>query len=108
MMKKLIESSKVNKSLVSDLDDDILEFALATFIKNATTEINAILTCFKSKNFTQLKSLAHKLAGSSIVVGLADFSLKANKIELAKEDEISLKQLKSLQNELLLIQELAK
>lgn len=107
-MKKLIESSKVNKKLVADLDDDVLEYALTIFVKNASKDIKEILSCFKTKNLTQLKSLAHKLAGSSIVVGLDEFSLKANKIELAENDEISLKKLKSLQKELLLIQELAK
>ena len=108
MMKKLIESSRVNKNLVTDLDTNILEIALATFLKNASSEIEILFKSLNDKNFTQVKSIAHKLAGSSIVVGLEDFSIKAKGIELTPENEISQKQLKSLQKEFLLIQELAK
>ena len=108
MMKKLIKSSRVNKKLVADLDYDVLEYALSTFIKNGCIEMDNIYTCLKEENFTQLKSIAHKLVGSAIVVGLEDFSKRSQEIELAENDKISLKSIKSLHKEFLLIEELAK
>lgn len=108
MMKKLLESSRVNKTLIADLDDDVWEIALETFIKNTQTELNNIENCFSIKDFSQLKSISHKLAGSAIVIGLENFSLLAKEIELKPKTKISLKHINSLKNEFLLIQELAK
>lgn len=108
MMKKLIASSRVNNDLVADLDEDVLVFALQTFITTTEKEIEAIYNNYKENNFIKIKSIAHKLAGSSIVVGLTDFSEKAKEIENAKDEEISEKLIKSLKTEFLSIQELAK
>lgn len=107
-MKKLIESSIFNKNLVLDIDEDILELALGIFIKNAQKEIEDVFQNFETKNFNQLKSVAHKLAGSSITVGLETFSSKAKKIELKNEKKITTKELEDLKKEYLLIVELAK
>lgn len=108
MMKKLLESSRVNKKLIADLDIDIWEIALASFIKNTSNEINNINNSFNKQDFNQIKSIAHKLAGSAIVVGLEKFSAIAKKIELKPINKITKKNIETLNNEFLLIQELAK
>jgi HPt (histidine-containing phosphotransfer) domain-containing protein len=101
-MKRLIESSMVNKSIVADLDEDILELALSIFIKNADKEILELTENYKEKNLTKVKSLAHKLRGSSITVGLKKISSIAQKIE----EKPTEKDIKKLKTEFLLIKEL--
>ncbi len=71
----------INKTLVADLDDDILTMALAVFLKNATIEIDSLNKAFTNKEYIDVARLAHKLRGSSISVGLEDFSKQAKLIE---------------------------
>lgn len=71
----------INKSLVADLDDDILALALQVFLKNASIEVPQLIQAFEKKNLPEVKRLAHKLKGSSIAVGLEDFSNHCRYIE---------------------------
>ena len=64
MMRKLIESSRVNNQLVADLDYDVLEYALSTFIKNADIEIDNTPKDFSMGKDAQLDK--------AIEVGLQD------------------------------------
>lgn len=71
----------INKEIVADLDDDILEMAIQVFIKNATVEVPALQEAYNQNNLEEVRRLAHKLKGSSIAVGLEEFSNQAKLIE---------------------------
>lgn len=81
----------INKELVADLDQEILEIALQVFLKNASEEVLSIVSCFSHNDYKEIKRLAHKLKGSSIAVGLEAFSEIARSIEdqiLVRESEM--------------------
>lgn len=88
----------INKSLIKDLDEDVWQLATKIFIKNADTEIPQLQEAFNKKNYTEVKRLAHKLKGSSIAIGLEEFSNQAKKIEDKIESKNSSITIKTIQN----------
>ncbi len=85
----------INKELVKDLDEDILLQAIAIFIKNAENDLGGLQLAFDRSNTPQVKRISHKLAGSSISVGLEKFHQLAKEIE-NKEEEITLSDIEAL------------
>lgn len=77
----------INKQLVEDLDKDILLMALNIFLKNANKEIPLLIKSIEKGDEKKRKKIAHKLAGSSISVGLEDFSQLMTKVELQGSEQ---------------------
>lgn len=78
-----------NKELVKDLEEDILLQAIAIFIKNTEKEL-LLLADSNTKSETQeVIKLSHKLAGSSISVGLENFHTLAKTIENKKGVDVA-------------------
>ena len=73
--------SLVNKQLVSDLEDEILQKAISIFIKSTQQDIEHFSIYIKKKQFPEIANICHKIAGASVSVGFEKFSELAKIIE---------------------------
>jgi len=95
----------LNQEIIGRYDDQLLEDALKIYLEDGKATMEKLVNQFHENNSTEVKFWAHKLKGSSAMIGATSVADLSSFIEeKAKNNDLSFElELKQLQNDFVVL-----